>query len=81
MTTSTPNACRTCVHFKTKVYDGPALCDAFPSAPGIPEEIWYGENGHTTPVEGDNGIQFELLEGMDEFYQNYLDFREAVSRG
>ncbi len=33
------------------------LCEAFPD--GIPHEIWIGENKHTEPYPGDNGIQFE----------------------
>lgn len=32
-------------------------CKAFPE--GIPESIAYGDNKHTQPVEGDNGIQYE----------------------
>ena len=33
------------------------VCDAFPD--GIPDEIAYGDNPHTSPFPGDNGIQFE----------------------
>lgn len=33
------------------------VCKAFPK--GIPEEIAFGDNPHTKPVEGDHGIQFE----------------------
>jgi hypothetical protein len=32
-------------------------CVAFPE--GIPVEICYGPNLHLTPVEGDNGLQYE----------------------
>lgn len=32
-------------------------CKAFPG--GIPMEIWMGENPHTEPYPGDNGIQFK----------------------
>jgi len=28
----------------------------------IPEIIWNGENDHSEPYEGDNGIQFEPIE-------------------
>lgn len=37
------------------------VCAAFPN--GIPEEIWKGDNNHRLPAAGDNGIQFEPLEG------------------
>lgn len=33
------------------------VCEAFPG--GIPDEIAYGDHRHTTPVEGDHGIQYE----------------------
>ena len=33
------------------------ICDAFPD--GIPYAIAYGDNPHTKPFPGDNGIQFE----------------------
>ena len=36
------------------------VCKAFPR--GIPDNIAYGENLHLEPVEGDNGIQFEVEE-------------------
>jgi len=32
-------------------------CKAF--LKGIPDEIAYGDNKHTNPYPGDNGIQFE----------------------
>ena len=32
-------------------------CKAFPES--IPNEIAYGDNDHTKPFPGDNGIQFE----------------------
>jgi len=32
-------------------------CKAFPN--GIPDEIAYGDNDHTTPFDGDNGIMYE----------------------
>lgn len=34
-------------------------CAAFPTGDGIPYVIWDGENDHTKPFRGDNGIQFE----------------------
>jgi hypothetical protein len=32
----------------------------------IPLPIWTGENGHTTPYPGDNGIRFEPAEHAPE---------------
>ncbi len=45
--------CGACVHWRTMR----RVCKAFPD--GIPMEIWMGENLHTKPYPGDNGIQFE----------------------
>jgi len=33
------------------------ICEAFPN--GIPDEIAYGDNDHTKPFKGDNGIRYE----------------------
>ena len=33
------------------------VCKAFPK--GIPDDIAFGDNLHTSPVDGDNGIQYE----------------------
>lgn len=54
---------RRCKYFLgVKQPDGTELtevvyCSAFPD--GIPIEIAYGDNPHTEPYEGDNGIQYE----------------------
>jgi len=54
---------RSCVHFRgVKRPDGTeasevVFCEAFPD--GIPDDIAYGDNPHTTPFPGDNGILFE----------------------
>ena len=56
-------ASRRCKHF-TGVYQPHGdesvelpCCKAFPK--GIPDDIAYGDNDHTSPVKGDHGIQFE----------------------
>jgi len=54
---------RNCVHFQggaqpdgTEIMER-VVCSAFPN--GIPDEIAYGNNLHTGPYPGDNGIQYE----------------------
>ena len=54
---------RGCVHFiGVAQQDGTettekVVCRAFPE--GIPQEIAYGNNLHTEPFPGDNGILFQ----------------------
>jgi hypothetical protein len=51
--------CNLCKRFSivNSIDSGIHVCDAFPD--GIPDEIWRGDNNHTKPYQGDNGIQFE----------------------
>ena len=51
--------CNLCKHFSivNSIDSGIHVCDAFPD--GIPDAIWRGDNNHTKPYPGDNGIQFE----------------------
>jgi hypothetical protein len=51
-----PSNCGRC-QFK---HLGTTTCDAFPN--GIPDEMLTGENKHTRPEKGDNGIQFKPLD-------------------
>lgn len=46
--------CTTCAHRA----DERRKCAAFEH---IPDEIWNGENHHTSPYPGDHGIQYEAL--------------------
>lgn len=52
--------CSDCEHFEPKenTYN---KCDAFDKYPGIPWAIISGDNDHTEPYPGDNGIQFEPM--------------------
>ena len=49
--------CIGCKHYIGTPYA--PTCKAFPK--GIPEQIATGENDHTKPFKGDNGIQFEPI--------------------
>ena len=52
---------RKCRHFivpsDEEFFPSKAVCRAFPN--GIPDEIAFGDNLHTTPYPGDHGIQYE----------------------
>lgn len=52
-------ACLTCVHLVRDDERRERFCKAFPDE--IPLAIWSGENDHTRPFEGDNGIQYERI--------------------
>lgn len=46
--------CFWCTHLTSQ---DDRMCKAFPG--GIPLELWNGDNDHTKPHKGDNGIMFE----------------------
>ena len=50
-------SCSDCKYFNRDTWKS---CSAFPD--GIPIDIIMGSTGHVDPYEGDNGIQFELLD-------------------
>jgi len=50
-----PKSCILCAHWHSMSRQ----CTAFPDE--IPDEIWSGDNPHTEPFDGDNGITFEKL--------------------
>jgi hypothetical protein len=50
----------TCTNCSNLTEPGERKCRAFTN--GIPIDIWNGENNHTKPVAGDNGILFEKLD-------------------
>ena len=47
-----------------KHYTNNSECAAFPN--GIPDIIWIGQNNHENHYPGDNGIQYELAEGVND---------------
>lgn len=51
--------CALCRHLDRSSTMGAETCDAFPT--GIPPAIWFGQDDHREPVEGDHGIQFEPI--------------------
>lgn len=53
---------RVCTHCANFDISNPIVrqCAAFPD--GIPLPIWKGENDHTKPYAGDNGIRFVSIE-------------------
>lgn len=53
--------CVTCKHlYPKKKREDNNTCKAFPK--GIPNIIRFFEHDHKTPIEGDNGIQYEPKE-------------------
>lgn len=50
--------CSLCSHLRSL---SQRHCDAFSQPPGIPLEIWKGQNPHKTPYPGDGGIRFESV--------------------
>jgi hypothetical protein len=57
MTTVNQIQCSLCKHYREALV-GPGTCGAFPD--GIPFEVYTGQIPHFDPLEGDNGIQFEI---------------------
>lgn len=51
-----------CLRCKHLQFEQDRTCVAFPEGNSIPLPIWMGENDHTQPYPGDNGIQFEPVD-------------------
>lgn len=54
--------CSFCIHFNESTQG--ERCRAFPN--GIPQQILEFEVDHRKPFPGDNGVQFEPIEGITE---------------
>lgn len=52
--------CFYCIHHSDIMSE--RKCEAFPD--GIPLEIWNGQNDHSEPFPGDNGIQFQPIQKL-----------------
>ncbi|MEJ1353098.1 MAG: hypothetical protein RPU13_07550 [Candidatus Sedimenticola sp. (ex Thyasira tokunagai)] len=49
---------RTCIRCVHLISISRRCCRAFPSADGIPPDIWMDRMPHNQSIDGDNGIQF-----------------------
>jgi hypothetical protein len=49
---------RSCLNYRGVLEDNKPICMAFPF--GIPEEVTFGKNDHTSPIYGDDGILFTV---------------------
>ncbi len=54
-----------CIYCKHRT--GEQVCKAFPE--GIPDQVFWGNDPHTVPMDGDNGIIFEPEEKFKEFFE------------
>ena len=54
------NTVKYCNKCKHRFLDPGNTCAAFPD--GIPWDVLIGKKDHRSPVDGDNGIQFEPIE-------------------
>ena len=70
MTTQYPNLCQACRHYR-----GGTTCAAFPD--GIPDNILLFGDDHRKPVEGDNGVTFEVKNTNEArgLFEEWLEFR------
>jgi len=58
---STISAFSFCIYCKNLVSMTDGECKGFTTF--IPDDIWKGNNDHTQPYRGDNGIMYEPSEG------------------
>lgn len=80
MTSRPMPQCLACKHWFSPLDregdDETQTCAAFPD--GIPDDIWWNRADHRQPYDGDNGIQWEALDGatFPEWAMNVQDGSE-----
>ncbi len=69
-----------CEFCKHRIADS-VTCQAFPA--GIPPEVYNGTIDHRLPYAGDNGLQFEAVEGAERsfFYMSEDELAGAREQG
>ena len=78
MTSVAPPICTGFKHLTSgKLFDpahpkDPAVCQAFPKAPGIPWDILLSKADHRKMYAGDHGLQFEPNTPKDAEYADFL---------
>jgi hypothetical protein len=64
VTSRGPAICDSCIHLeRPSPYGETPRCTAFST--GIPPEIYYEGEDHREPKPGDDGIQWDLMPGME----------------
>jgi len=64
--------CNYCKHRRVRGIT--TYCAAFPN--GIPDDIKWNKFDHKKPYEGDGGIRFEVIPGLETPYKNAVHFEE-----
>lgn len=70
MTSRLPPQCLSCAHWTSPLDRAghtaeptTQTCAAFTA--GIPDDVWWNRVDHREPVDGDNGVRWESLDGAE----------------